>query len=125
MKNKPKTNLSIFFEEESITRLGLTELIRNHNNGISLKLLNDIISFLNDLKNKVFPLSLKNMRIELIESEGRINVFENGEKLSYSIQEMEYYTLADTIGVSKSKKIAGPDALMLEENPIFHIHTNK
>ena len=107
-----KTKLEIQLHRTGITICDISKIIAMHNEGINLFLIKEIVSVIKSLK-KDCPAILKNLRLELIEDEGKLNVYENGNDITYTIQENEYYTLVDNTNFDKH--IAGEDALLLKE----------
>ena len=109
-----KTKLQINIERSGASTDRIVELIGKHNEGINLFFIKEVAAVVRDQQNRM-PTSLKNLKIELIEDEGKLNVYENGKDLTYTIQENNYYTLAMIDEDDKGKEIAGQDALLLHE----------
>lgn len=115
-----KTKLVIYLERTGITNTKITDLVARHNEGLNLFLLREIMFVLKGLINE-YPTSLKNIRLDFIEDQGKLNVYENGKDLTYTIQENEYYTLTMVDNKNKIKVIAGQDALLL--NPVYNLNS--
>lgn len=115
-----KTKLVIYLERSGITNYRITELIAKHNEGINLFLIKEVNSVVKGMKSE-YSSSLKDLKLELIEDQGKLNVYENGKDLTYTIQENEYYTLAMVDNKNKIKVIAGQDALLL--NPVYNLNS--
>lgn len=110
-----KTKLQISIERSGETTDNICRLIANHNEGLNLFTIQQISSVIRERKNAM-PSLLRDLKVEFIESEGKINVYENGKDLTYTIQENEYFTLDMVDENDKEKQIAGQDALFL--NPV-------
>lgn len=110
-----KTKLQIFIERSGASTDRIVELIGRHNEGINLFLIKEVYAIVREQQNRL-PSSLKDLRVEFIEDEGRINVYENGKDLTYTIEENIYYELSDVDMDDMEKQIAHPDALFYPDN---------
>lgn len=113
-----KTKLSIAFERPGITVGAIAKIAASHNAEISLLSLRDIIGAIKNSKSE-YPHTLKDLMLELIKEEGKLNVYEDGKNLTYTVQENEYYTLE----MAKNGEQIGEDALFL--NPVYERNSDK
>ena len=95
-----KTKLEIQLHRSGMTICDVAKLIAKHNEGLNIFFLKEISSIVKGFKNE-YPTILKNLRIELIEYDKKLNVYENGNDITYTIQENEYYTLVDNTNFDK------------------------
>ena len=89
-----KTKLFINLEKSGITNNRVTELVAKHNEGFNLFLIKEICAVVKGMKSE-YPTALKNLKIEFIEEDDNMNVYEDGANINYSIQEHELYELVD------------------------------
>jgi hypothetical protein len=111
-----KTKLIADFAKNGETNNLMLKMICTHNEkgeNFSLKELKAILKG----KKAEMPSTLKKMKVVLNDKNDIMEVYEDGDSLTYSIQENEYYLLKDTDSSNLDKQIAGEDALLL--NPIF------
>ncbi|MEO7049541.1 MAG: hypothetical protein ABI091_29835 [Ferruginibacter sp.] len=125
-----KTRLIADFSKSGDTTDYIKKIICTNNEGAEIFRIPDIISILKYRKSEL-PHGLRNMKVIANEKEGVLEVYEDGETLTCSIQENEYYTIEmvdDLMGEDfeptkknlkrlYNKQIAGEDALLL--NPIY------
>ena len=107
--NQKKTKLAVTFERVGDTNTNIAELVSAHNEGITLFFIKEVLAAIKMQQVKM-PYVLKNLRLELIEDEGKLNVYENGKDLTYTVQENEYYTLNEE---GEQVGTAGEDALLI------------
>ena len=115
-----KTKLSVAFERPGITVGAIAKIAASHNAEISLLSLKDIMGAIKNSKSE-YPHTLKDLVLELIKEEGKLNVYEDGKNLTYTVQENEYYTIEGV--TDKDAHIAGEDALFL--NPVYERNSNQ
>jgi hypothetical protein len=125
-----KTRLIADFSKSGETTDYIKKIVCTNNEGAEVFRIPDIVSILKYRKSEL-PHGLRNMKVIANDKEGVLEVYEDGENITCSIQETEHYTLemiddlkgADFVPTAKNLKklysthIAGEDALLL--NPIF------
>lgn len=99
-----KTKLEIFFYRTGITNTIMAKVISAHNEGLNLLLIQEVNAILKGLRTE-YPSNLKDLKLEFIERDGKLNVYEDGKTITSTIQETEFYTLVDAE--------AGEDAIFL------------
>lgn len=106
-----KTKLSITFEQEGINNADMAVILSSHNGGKASVSLSDIKGFML-CRAARYPNLYPNLKVEE-SADSVIHVYEDGENLTFSIQENEYYTLEDV----ENGGMVGEDALLL--NPVY------
>ena len=129
-----KTKLLADFQKSGETTDYIKRIVCTNNEGTETFRIPDINSILKFRKAEI-PYLLKNIKVLMNEKEGILEVYEDGETLTCSIQETEHYTLemieelkgADFKETKSNLKklyetqIAGEDALLL--NPIHNLNS--
>lgn len=112
-----KTKLLGDFSKRGVTSYDAFKIICAHNEGVFSFSLPEIKAIIRgQIVNSAS--SLEKMKIMLNEKEGILEVYEDGENITYSIQENEYYTL-DMVDEDNVDKI-GENALLL--NPVYELN---
>lgn len=112
------TKLAISFERRGLINTDMATLISAHNEGFNKVTISEVIGVLRGERAKS-PSSLADMKIEFNPKESRIDFYQDGKNLTFSITENEYYTLEDTDGKTLEEQIAGEDALLNIELPDY------
>ncbi|MEO5991887.1 MAG: hypothetical protein ABIP68_09655 [Ferruginibacter sp.] len=112
------TKLAISFERRGIINADMATLISAHNEGFNKVTISELIGILRG-KRVESPNTLEDMKIDFNPNESKVDFYQDGKNLTFSITENEYYTLEDTDGKALEEQIAGEDALLNIELPDY------